>query len=205
MKVGVLALQGGFSLHEARLAEIGQTPLRVATSHDLAKVSALVLPGGESSTLLKLCGPEFRAEIVRAVESGMPALATCAGLILFASRVTNPSQESLGLIDVEVRRNAYGRQRESFITRDMRWTSQGSSLLSALGSAPEDVEGVFIRAPQISQVGKNVQVLLEHTPKDRPAEPVLVRDRNRFGATFHPELSPGSTLIHRLFLEAAER
>lgn len=201
MKIGVLALQGGFSLHEKRLAEFECESLRVASIRDLHSTVGLVVPGGESSTFLKLSSVEFREELRRLIHSGMPVLATCAGLILLARCVVNPEQESLGLIDVEVKRNAYGRQAESFITPHLHWTKAGKEELQKSFASPGPVEGVFIRAPKITNVGNLATVLLEHQPPDAEPEPVLVRQGNRFGATFHPELSPKAGIIHKMFLD----
>ena len=202
MKVGVLALQGGFALHQARLEELACPSLQVAKVEDLSAVNALILPGGESSTLLKLCSADFRKAIVDRVQKGMPLLATCAGLILISHHVSHPEQESLDLLDVDVQRNAYGRQKDSFITSDIVWTEKGRLAVAKTPQLDEPLEGVFIRAPKIERVGAGVEIFAELRRGDAPAEPILVRQGNIFGATFHPELSPGARAIHQLFLSA---
>lgn len=206
MKVGVLALQGGFALHQERLNELGARVLTVVSERDLEAVDGLVLPGGESSTLLKLCPVQFRDAIVRRVDAGMPVLATCAGVILIAKKVENPAQESLGVLDVDVRRNAYGRQRESSIVNNLNLTEAGERVFE---DPPR--EGVFIRAPKIIRTGAQVESLITRqvieesankTEKAPQREPVLVRQKNILAATFHPELSPGLLQIHALFLRS---
>ncbi len=201
MRVGILALQGDFSLHEQRLSEMGVPTLLVRTVEDLRSSDALVLPGGESTALLRLSTAEFREALGEKIQGGTPTLATCAGIILLARHVRNPEQESLGLLDVEVSRNAYGRQLDSFIEPDLTWTSAGREALKSLHSAEIDalgsrtLEGVFIRAPRITSTGKNVRVLVE-----RGLEPVLVSEGNILAATFHPELSDKVTVIHQLLV-----
>ncbi len=182
--VGVLALQGDFDRHAAKLAELKAPSRLVTTPADLDKIRALVIPGGESSVLLKLSAGELREKIKQKIEAGLPVLATCAGLIYVAARVVNPVQESLGVLDVDVARNAYGRQLDSFIEPKLTWTETGRL----------PIEGVFIRAPRITRTGKGVTVLVE-----RAGEPVMVRQGNILGAAFHPELSQGAA-VHELFL-----
>lgn len=171
MRIGVLALQGGFAPHIAMLAAIGRAAIEVRCARDLAGVEGLVFPGGESTVQFQLLerDPALRAALLARVEGGAPVLATCAGLIL-ASR--------LGFIDVTVRRNAYGRQRQS--SRGV--ADDGETRL------------VMIRAPRIESVGEGVEILAT-----RDGEPVLVRDRRRFGATFHPELGGSPTIHARVF------
>ncbi len=176
MRVGVLALQGGFALHAPSLHALGHEVVEVREAAQLAEVDGLVLPGGESTAMLRLIsrhrlGPALDAFAAR----GKPILATCAGLILAARTVTGPSQESLGLLDVTVARNAWGRQLDSFEGTDDS------------GQLPL----VFIRAPRIEQVGPSVKVLAT-----LDGEPVLVRQGNVTGATFHPELT-ASLQLHR--------
>ena len=198
VRVGVLALQGDYSLHEARLAEFGAAPVQVRRPEMLKSVQALVLPGGESTTLLRLLDPAMRALLCEMIASGLPTLATCAGLIILAKGVTNPTQDSLALIDVDVKRNAYGRQVDSFIDPTLRWTSAGDierqKIPHAAGDSPT-IEGVFIRAPRITRVGAPASVLVE-----RGTEPVLIKQGSVLGATFHPELSKTALDVHQLLL-----
>ena len=181
-KVGVLALQGDYEAHRRRLEELGASVILVKRSEQLEEVDALVIPGGESSTFLKLLGEkgiQKLAEFVRA----RPVFGTCAGAILLASQVENPSQQGLGALDIRIRRNAYGRQLESFIAQEP--TSLG----------PQPLEMVFIRAPRIEQTGSSVEVLAREG-----GYPVLVRQGNALAATFHPELS-SDPRVHQYFLD----
>ncbi len=176
LRVGVLALQGAFEAHERALRDLGAEVREVRTPADLAGVSGLVLPGGESSVHLRLLAESGLEEAIRKFEG--PILGTCAGLILLARKVSNPAQRSLGLLDVDVERNAYGRQRESF----------------------EDEAGrVFIRAPRITRVGPGVEVL-ERTAK---GEALAVRQGRILASTYHPELSRDRAL-HTLLVQAEE-
>ncbi len=206
MKVGVLALQGDFDAHLRKLRSCGVDGVEVRRAGELAGLNGLVIPGGESTTLLRLAGPELRAALVSAIKDGLPTLATCAGLILLANRVKNPSQESLELLDAGVERNGFGRQIDSFIEPELSLSSAGRAELAAAlerskgsdGSSAEpaaDFEGVFIRAPRITDIGPNVKVLAELN-----GEPVLIRERNVLAGTFHPELSGGESPVHKLFL-----
>lgn len=168
MRIGILALQGGFDPHARALTAAGYTPVLVREAIDLDGLAGLVLPGGESTTQWKLItrhglGPALAAF----ARSGRPVLGTCAGLILLARAVRNPEQPSFGVLDVAVARNAWGRQLDSF-------------------EAPPDGGGdamVFIRAPRIEAVGEGVEVLATYR-----GEPVLVRQGSVTGAAFHPEL-----------------
>ena len=206
--IGVLALQGNFERHVRRLQELGAPVCLLKERRELAPLKGIVLPGGESTTLLKLADASFRNAIRDAVSAGLPTLATCAGLILIAKSVTNPSQESLGLLDVDVARNAYGRQVDSFIEPDLRWTTAGArslqllseratpTLRSILEGAPHRaLEGVFIRAPKITRVGGSVQTLIEHA-----GDAVLVQSGSIMAATFHPEQSATAVEVHAAFL-----
>ncbi len=152
---------------------------------ELEDVRGLVLPGGESTTYLKFFErePGWREALRAFAESGRPVLATCAGLILLASRVENPPQASLGVLDVDVVRNAYGRQLDSFIG-------------AAADEKGRPIEAVFIRAPKIARVGPGVEILARERE-----DPVLVRGKNVYGATFHPELSEDPALHRRIFGE----
>jgi 5'-phosphate synthase pdxT subunit len=185
MVTGVLALQGDFQAHAAVLRRLGQSVREVRRCADLSGLAALVLPGGESTAVLKLMADEPWFEALRAFHDGGGALlGTCAGAILLAREV-DPAQPSLGLLDVAVARNAYGRQVDSFET----------ALETARLEAPE--RGVFIRAPRLTAVGEGVEVLARLHD-----EPVLVRQGRVLAATFHPEIA-GDDRVHRLLLNAA--
>ena len=202
--IGILALQGDFSMHDNALKSIGAKTLLVNKEEHLENIKGLVIPGGESTTFLKLADKSFKNKIALVIANGLSTFATCAGLILLATKVSNPEQESLGLIDVDVVRNAYGRQVDSFIEDELKWTDEASSVFKVMenGSRVDfsdlskwGQEGVFIRAPKIERVGKSVQVLIKHNN-----DPVFVKDKNIFGATFHPELSYGQSVIHQVFV-----
>ena len=183
MKVGVLALQGDFALHVTALRRCGVEAVEVRKPEELDGLDGLVIPGGESTTLLKLM-EEWR--FVPAIEkfhaARKPIFGTCAGLILLARDVENPRQASLGLIDVAVERNAYGRQRESF-------AESGEAELE--GRRP--LEMVFIRAPRIRRLGPDVTVLAR-----RGDEPVMAREGSVLVASFHPELTNDPS-VHAYF------
>ena len=175
LTVGVLALQGDFSMHEAALARCGVATRQVRKPEELEGLDGLVMPGGESTTLLKLMDAwGFVPALEKFHAAGRPIFGTCAGLILLARDVDRPKQFSLGLIDVGVERNAYGRQRESFV-------AQGSA---ELDGPPRPLEMVFIRAPRITRVGPGVQPLAEHG-----GDTVMARQGAVLVATFHPELT----------------
>lgn len=188
--VGILALQGSYSLHQEKIENLGAQTLDVKCLEDLEKVSALIIPGGESTTFLKLLNPDFRKALQEKILSGLPTLATCAGVILLARKVSNPSQDSLKLLNIEIERNSYGRQKESFIEPKLLWQHKIKNNL------PSHIEGVFIRAPKIKHYGKEVEVLIY-----REDEPVLIKSGNILAATFHPELSSGASTVHSLLLE----
>jgi 5'-phosphate synthase pdxT subunit len=185
-KVGVLALQGDFEAHERALARAGANPDQVRTAAQLAAIDALIVPGGESTTMLKLLREEKLFEPLREFGKHKPIFGTCAGAILMATEVANPVQESLGLMDIGVERNAYGRQLDSRIVRldpeDHTWL------------ADADIEAVFIRAPVIRRVGNGATVLARYR-----GDPVLVEHGRHLVATFHPELTDDPR-IHALFL-----
>jgi 5'-phosphate synthase pdxT subunit len=185
--VAVLALQGDFEAHRKRLAEIGLASFEAKRPADLERASGLVIPGGESTTLWKFFEAEPWEAAIRAVaQSSRPVLGTCAGAIVLAREVTNPPQRGLGLLDVAIERNAYGRQLDSFT---------GVVDAPALGGP---LPAVFIRAPRIRRVGPGVEVLAA-----RGGEPVLVRRDNVFAATFHPELTPDRRVHELVFLPVA--
>jgi 5'-phosphate synthase pdxT subunit len=180
MQIGVLALQGDFDAHRKRLEELGAKVVLVKKPEQLDEIDGLIIPGGESSTFLKLLG-ETGFEKLQQFVRVKPTFGTCAGAILLAQEVENPKQGGLGAIDITVRRNAYGRQLDSSIR-------QGK-----LGDDP--LEMVFIRAPRIERVGPGVEVLAT-----AGSDPVAVRQGTVMAATFHPELSD-DTRIHTAFLE----
>jgi len=182
MKVGVLALQGDFAAHRRRLEELGADVVEVRKPEQLDQVDGLVIPGGESSTFLKLLG-EYGFERLNDFVHSKPVFGTCAGSILLAKDVENPSQQGLNAIDITVRRNAYGRQIDSAIL----------TLDTKLG--PEPLEQVYIRAPRIERVGPGVEVLAE-----RDGHAVLVRQGKVMASTFHPELSDDPR-VHAEFLK----
>jgi pyridoxal 5'-phosphate synthase pdxT subunit len=185
-KVGVLALQGDFEAHGKALARAGAEPVEVRSAADLQKLDGLVIPGGESTTMLKLLEVEKLMEPLREFGGHHPIFGTCAGAILLANEVLNPSQASLGLMDIGVERNAYGRQVDSRIAQ-LRAEGQDS-----------DLEAVFIRAPIIRRVGDDVKVLARYR-----GDPVLVEQGRHMVATFHPELTTDPR-VHRMFLEKIE-
>lgn len=190
MRIGVLALQGDFGLHARALEKCGAEAVEVRKPFELDEVDGLVMPGGESTTLLKLMDAwDFVPALEKFHSGGKPIFGTCAGLIILAREVESPKQFSLGLIDVTVERNAYGRQRESFVAAGM----------ARLEGDPIPLEMVFIRAPRIRRVGPGVQVLAEHG-----GEPVMARQDRVLVATFHPELTDNTT-VHRYFCDLVGR
>jgi len=190
MRIGVLALQGDFARHAAALARCGVEAVEVRRAEELADVDGLIIPGGESTTLLKLMDEwAFVPALEKFHAAGRPIFGTCAGLILLAREVESPRQFSLGLIDVTVERNAYGRQRESF---------EASGTVTLDGRA-HPLEMVFIRAPRIRRVGAGVETLAEHQ-----GEPVMARQGSVLVATFHPELTDDRA-VHRYFCDVVSR
>jgi 5'-phosphate synthase pdxT subunit len=190
LRIGVLALQGDFHLHRKALERCGVDSVEVRKPAELADVDGLIIPGGESTTLLKLMDEWGFVPALRDFHaSGRPMFGTCAGLILLAREVTSPAQFSLGLIDVGVERNAYGRQRESFEATGR----------ARLGERPVPIEMVFIRAPRIRRLGPGVETLAE-----RDGEPVMAREGHVLVATFHPELTEDPA-VHRYFCEMVTR
>ena len=190
MRIGVLALQGDFALHAKALAKCGVEAVEVRKPSELDEIDGLIIPGGESTTLLKLMDAwNFTPALEKFHGAGKPIFGTCAGLIILARDVENPKQFSLGLIDVAVERNAYGRQRESF-------EAPGTVRLD---DTPVQLEMVFIRAPRIRRVGPGVEVLAEHR-----GEPVMARQDRVLVATFHPELTD-STAVHQYFCDVVAK
>jgi pyridoxal 5'-phosphate synthase pdxT subunit len=183
LHVGVLALQGDFAAHEKSVAALGHRVRQVRTAAPLDSLDALLLPGGESTTMLKFLNEEgLLAPLADFCRSGRPVFGTCAGAILLASDVTAPAQESLGIVDMTVERNAYGRQVDSFITHVTDVAPDAASL--------SGVEAVFIRAPVIRRTGPAVEVLLRHD-----GHPILVRQGSVYAATFHPEMTDDTRVL----------
>lgn len=184
MRVGVLALQGGFARHVAALERVGVDVCEVRRVRELDAIEGLVLPGGESTTLLNLMRDEPWFESLRQfVADDRGVFATCAGTILLAESVSSPEQESLGLLDIDVERNGWGRQVDSF-EADL-----------AIRGFDRDLRAAFIRAPRIRRVGRDVRILAEYR-----GEPVLVRRGPILAATFHPELT-GDDRLHASFVD----
>ena len=184
MKIGVLALQGDFSLHRKALDRLGVESVEVRMPRQLEDVAGLIMPGGESTTLLKLMDAwEFVPALEKFHAAGKPIFGTCAGLILLAREVESPKQASLGLIDLTAERNAYGRQKESFETEGV----------GDLGQGPRPLQMVFIRAPRIRRMGPAVTPLVMHR-----GECVMAREGSVLVAAFHPELTDDET-VHRYF------
>jgi 5'-phosphate synthase pdxT subunit len=177
----VLALQGDFEAHRSALERAGAEAVEVRTAHELDNVDALVIPGGESTTMLKILDIEGLFQPLAEFGAHKPIFGTCAGAILLAAEVLSPAQRSLGLMDLTVERNAYGRQIDSRIAQ--------------IDVDGQPAEAVFIRAPIIRRAGKQVKVLAEYQ-----GTPVLAEQGRHMVATFHPELS-SSDAIHRRFIE----
>jgi len=187
VKTGVLALQGAFREHREVLTSLGIAAVEVRTPEQLADVDALVIPGGESTTMTHLlASAQLWDPLSVAIAQGLPVLGTCAGLIVLAHEVLDgrADQRPLAAIDITARRNAYGRQRDSF-----------EADLVIEGLDPPRFRGVFIRAPAIERVGGAVEVLAEHNGR-----PVLAREGHVWVTTFHPELARDSR-VHERFLE----
>jgi len=186
LKIGILAVQGDFAAHAAMLAGMGIEAVEVRTREDLAGCDGLILPGGESTTQLQFLQEEGLSEAIKKFAGeGKAIFGTCAGAILLATEVKNPQQESLGLLDITVLRNGYGRQVHSDVV-------SGPSTLKK-----EPLEMVFIRGPIFARVGPDVEVLAEYAGK-----PALVQKGNILAAAFHPELT-NDTTVHQRFLELA--
>jgi 5'-phosphate synthase pdxT subunit len=186
VKIGIVAIQGDFAAHAAMLQALGAETIEVRTVDDLQGCDGVVLPGGESTTQLQFLKEEGLFDAIRKFSrQGGAVFGTCAGAILLASKVNNPPQESLGLLDMTVLRNGYGRQ----LASDVFF---GPSTLKK-----EPLEMVFIRGPIIEELGKGIKVLARHEGK-----PALVEKGNVLAATFHPELTDDTT-VHQHFLEIA--
>ena len=188
-KVGVLALQGDFAAHGQAIERAGAEAVFVRDREQLNGLDGLIIPGGESTTMLKLLRYEGWMEDLAAFGSRKPMFGTCAGAILMAQAVSNPPQDSLSLMDIEVERNAYGRQIDSRVTRiDPEPEFERRTL-------PGKLEAVFIRAPVIRRVSDGAHVLARYQ-----GDPVLVEQGRHLVATFHPELTADAR-VHELFLE----
>jgi 5'-phosphate synthase pdxT subunit len=182
-RIGVLAIQGDYAAHAEALAESGAEPAEVRKPDQLAGLDGLILPGGESTTMLRFLQKHGFFEALEEFCANRPVFGTCAGAILLAREVRNPVQRSLGVLDAAIERNAYGRQIDSAIL-----TAE-----TALPGGP--LEMVFIRSPRIVQTGLGVEVLAR-----RDGSPVLVRQGEVMAATFHPELT-SDRRVHRLFVQ----
>ncbi len=188
-QVGVLSLQGDFAAHGAALARAGAQPVYVRQPEQFRAIDGLVIPGGESTTMLKLLHSDGLMDALAEFGRRIPVFGTCAGAILMAAEVWNPAQESLALMDIAVERNAYGRQIDSRVTvLDPEPEFQKRT-------APGKLEAVFIRAPVIRRVNGGGKVLARYA-----GDPVLVEQGRHLVATFHPELTADSR-VHALFLE----
>ena len=183
LRIGVLAIQGDFAAHAEALREVGAEAVFVRKPEELAKIDGLIIPGGESTTFLKFLARDGFLDALQSYVRQKPTFGTCAGCILLAKEVLNPSQESLAVLDATVERNAYGRQIDSAI-----FTGETS-----IPGGP--LEMVYIRAPRIVKTGAGVEILAE-----RDGFPVLVRQGQILAATFHPELSTDRR-VHKLFLD----
>ena len=189
-RVGVLALQGDVREHLTAVRDVGAEPIEVRLPRDLVDLDALILPGGESTTMRKLIDDYgLREPILSLARTGAPLLGTCAGMILLAERIADGDEPVFALIDLEVRRNGYGRQLNSF---------EAELEFPALGGEP--LHGVFIRAPLVTDVGPNAEVLA----RDPDGAPVAVRQGRVLATAFHPELT-GDRRLHRLLVEMIGR
>ena len=185
-RIGVLALQGAVREHVRAIRDIGAEPVEVRLPRDLVDLDALILPGGESTTMRRLIDAyNLREPIAAMARNGTPMLGTCAGMILLADRIADGDEPVFGLLDLEVRRNGYGRQLDSF---------EADLDAPALGDEP--LHAVFIRAPMVTDVGSGAEVLA----RDPDGRPVAVRQGRVLATAFHPELT-GDRRIHRLLAE----
>ena len=192
MKIGVLALQGDVREHIQSLSDCGVDALAVKTKQEIESISALIIPGGESTTISKLARSFDLFDVIKdRIRNGMPTYGSCAGMILLANKVEDAidGQESFGGINMVVRRNAFGRQVDSFET-DLKFK----------GITEPKVRAVFIRAPWVESVGGEVEVLAEITDSFGVNHPVAVRQANLLATSFHPELT-GDNRVHRFFVE----
>jgi pyridoxal 5'-phosphate synthase pdxT subunit len=189
MKIGVLALQGDFREHIQAVNLCGQQTLEVRRISELDDCDALILPGGESTAIALLARNYDLIDPIRTrIKSGMPTYGSCAGMILLADRVIDgaPGQETFGGIDMTVRRNAFGRQVDSFE--------------SSLTFGTHSLHAVFIRAPWVEEVGAGVEVISSVATEDGSIHPVAVRQKHLLTTSFHPELT-GDLVVHRYFID----
>ena len=192
MTVGVLALQGDFREHIAMLEQLDVEAVEVRTPEELVAVDALVIPGGESSTIGRLASIYGLIEpIAQRCDAGMPVLGTCAGMIFLAGSTAQGEQPQLGVLDACVRRNAFGRQVDSF-----------EADLDVVG-LDEPMHAVFIRAPWMEKIGSDVEVLASVIDTDGETHPVLVRQGRILATSFHPELT-GDTRLHEMLVALME-
>ncbi len=185
MNIGVLALQGDFFKHIEKLKALGIDPIAVRKPNELMKCRGLIIPGGESTTLIKLLKNIDLYDALSEFNREHVIFGTCAGAILVSTKVANRNVDSLGLIDIDVTRNAYGRQIDSFV----------DNVTVQIGEKQHDVEAVFIRAPKITRVGEGVKVIGRHK-----SDVVMVESDAVIAATFHPELTD-CLLIHQHFID----
>ncbi len=184
---GVLAMQGAYAKHIESIRRIGIAAMEIRTVSDLDRADCLIIPGGESTTIGKLLDKNgLFYPVKNRIENGMPVLGTCAGMILLAKEVCGMDQPLLGVMDITVERNAYGRQIDSFETP-----------LAVKGITGEPFSGIFIRAPRIRNVGAGVEILASYD-----GIPVMVRQNNIFALSFHPELTD-DTRLHSLFIASS--
>ena len=192
MKIGVLALQGDVEEHIQSLSDCGVIALAVKTDSQIRDIDALVIPGGESTTIAKLARSFNLIDLIRdRIKAGMPTYGSCAGMILLAERVEDAitGQETFGGIDMTVRRNAFGRQIDSFET-DLKFK----------GITDPAIRAIFIRAPWVESIGKEVEVLAQITDEAGKTHPVAVRQGRLLATSFHPELT-GDSRIHKYVVE----
>jgi 5'-phosphate synthase pdxT subunit len=192
VKIGVLALQGDVREHIQSLSDCGVSALAVKTKSEIEDISALVIPGGESTTIAKLARSFDLFDLIKdRIKGGMPTYGSCAGMILLSDVVEDAiiGQESFGGIDMVVKRNAFGRQVDSFET-DLKFK----------GITDPPVRAVFIRAPWVESVGENVEVLAEISDSSGQRHPVAVRQGQLLATSFHPELT-GDNRVHKFFVE----
>jgi 5'-phosphate synthase pdxT subunit len=189
MRIGVLGLQGDFREHVEMLRLLGVDTLVVKLPEDLELIDGLIIPGGESTTMGRIMETVgIKDPLIERIKSGMPVYGTCAGMILLSKRVEGYNQPLLGVLDVDIQRNAYGRQIESF---------EVDIDVSILDGNP--FRAVFIRAPKIIRLGEDVETLAEYQ-----GDPVLVKQGNILASSFHPELTR-DTRIHEYFIRMVER
>lgn len=183
-RIGVLAIQGDYAAHADALSQTGAIPVEVRKREELDSLDGLIIPGGESTTMLKFLERRHLFEDLKNFCQSHPVFGTCAGAILLAREVRNPAQTSLGVLDAVIERNAYGRQIDSSI------------LFSDTKLSGGKLEMVFIRAPRIVETGPEVEILAQ-----RDGRPTLIREGNRMAATFHPELTPDDRRVHKAFVD----